>query len=365
MENFLTKKKELSKEKRFKKRFNNPNWNYYMHRFSLGLPVEYKPCALETELGLVVFEEKFVTGFDGNKPPLSLDDAKCLLVESARRYALLTAFVAAEQRISIQSLVHKNSIHTGNFDPREMLQICARIEKRQSAAKNIIYSLAGQEQQDLEKIIMASHGYERYMLENQRQLLKGKMFHNEHNLNYARQIVKTQMKTNNIIGCLEIPDIKKPSDILYSDDRKIVDPAEEIIKSIGIKKISRLDNPGARPPETPFLEKYESGIAINLDRNKSIEILNRYVTPVSFHQNPMWHRQIRRVVVDENGERLVVAVYGFNGFSERFPHPIKKVFFIAPNFEIPLDPNASLKRIVGFKKRSHGGHGVDRQCPWV
>jgi hypothetical protein len=273
-------------------------------------------------------------------------DAEIMLMESARRYALLTAFVAAEHCTPIEDLLTLEDVSSLCSHPSEVIESYNRLTNM-GRAENIIYTLSDKAKKDKEIILRSSFDYEMYLFENHKVLSNGKGTGKEYHLGYARNIFfERDPEDEDYFGSSY--SIKKPG-YSYSPGFKRL-PVNQIIHTIGEVELASLDRPDLRSPSVPFLVEYPSGIIINLDKTKSIEILNRRGSRYSPSQTHTWYRQIRRIVKDTHGKRVVVAIFDITGTDGIFPDIMRTVFKMATDFRGPLHPDAAKKQMLGLQK---------------
>lgn len=324
---------------------------FVRERFDIGKPVVDRKECLETEIGDVRFTEDLILGFDKQASPVNREQAENMVLEAARRFALLVAYIAAEQNIKLDDIHEIVGVHHKYNDPREIMVSIRRLQGK--GGDRILGILGGLRAEDENLVLQSSQEYGKYIEANRDQLVEGVTNAYEFNLNYARNIMQGYDPDRSMLD--SVRSIDTPTSYTKMSG---VPPADLLIGLLGEENINKLNKRFYVPNEKEFLEKCPSGIVINLDEQRSLEIVNKSSVGFTIHQELEWSTQIHRVISSPEQGRIVTASHHVFMYPRQHPTALKEAFSLAPDFTKPMDKSAHVKRMVGLKHRSAGEEKV-------
>lgn len=278
------------------------------HRYDLGCSVREKADVLNTEIGVVFFTEDLVAGFEDCVPPITEDGIWELVREAAWRYAKLTAFVAAEQQMDIQELLHLSIVQgdLGVVHPKVVVEALGRTEllfasREEMLAENVLYALDHSRQvEDREVILDAALGYELYLSYNAKELgANGGELPTE----MLRDLIKLASGEHEYFDVFN-----PPNKTLVSLDAQ--EPHEFIRSRIPMEHLERIVEKrfGSREFGS-VVEDTSFGVRVTLNSTKFLLFGARVF--VGLLGIPQWRAGVVRCVVDGEGQELVVGTAAF------------------------------------------------------
>jgi hypothetical protein len=308
----------------------------FRQRFDLGIPVELKADELETEIGLVRFTEDLVMGLDDEPSPTSKREARDMILVAAERYALLTAYVAAEKNVSIDNMIgFVDRFHGGTSDPLTVLEAVERLRSNDEA-DHVIYALDGTAEKDRNIVDLAAVGYSTYIVTNREALIENDDTSQpvEANLKYARSILSDFDPERPTDGYGYWP--LNPLGDSEHDDQVF----EALMDTVDVETLDRIRSYVTPPSGKPFMEPHPSGFVLHLDGSRSIEVAHR-ISDVG------WCSQVRRVVTRD--DQRVVTATEMVGPEDK---TLNNILGCAYNFNRPLSPYSNERVMVGFSRRN-------------
>jgi hypothetical protein len=314
---------------------NNPK-RKIKNRFDIGEKLKDKAKFLDTELGEIRFTPELVSGFDTRKPFYTKEEGEKVVLESAERYAFLTAYIAAEQNLTVQELLDMEDFSTRKMlHPSDVLDAVDRLFEP-DAAQQVIYALDKSENEDRGIVMDASRGYARYLSDNYEELFEGDRYTREVNLQNAQDVFSgfdPEAESSRGLYSMKSKSLWKGYPFPNSEEQlKNVLPDEFLDKFKNENRAS----------VKPFVERLPSGLIVNIDDRQSVEVVNLLRSSFELYQETEWVRQIRRVVYEE-GKRCVISTLSVRCKDQHNPAEFADLFGRATNFSVPLDPSVETK----------------------
>lgn len=302
-------------------------YSRFHYRFHLDRKANGTRKTLQTELGPVHFTEELTSGFDHSPSPLSTAEAQQMICEAGRRYALLSAYTAAEKGVTLNQLASLTSDNNRfQADPKQVLIAYRRLTGE--GPQKIINTLANTKQKDIDLMIKAAELYQAFLTpDNPHDTYDS----NQLNLNYAKNILQgynpEKDDPKNVRMTLDAINFRLPA--------KTFMPAQIILTALYTQPTHKKIKQNLAPHQTMLVKIFPAGITITFDENHGIEILTRNIKSRKEYIDSEWETQIRRTV-KEDTRKLYVATFHMRETLQNTFRKLSELLVCAANFTKPL-----------------------------
>lgn len=322
-------------------------------RFNILGSVFEKPAYLETEIGRIDFTEDMISGFEERKPPRSKRELWAIAEEAAERYARVTAFMAADQNVTIEEIIsrpdsygnQKNKIH-----PTQVLEALQRKQVQRGDievgdGERVWWALEGTTpEEDNQLLLEAATLYESYLRANAPEFLEG-------DSPSVRDVDTKIWETVRILRDYENGKVifKHPNP--FSGNSGSVERIRSMVHQDGLDYLRSIHG---GHPDKPFVEYLPNGLRVNLTEDKTLDFIAYYKRDNSPAYDDRWYYCIKRWAVDPDTKEPTLVGVDPSGIRSYFGtvEDKQKAYNHWADFDKPINQEGKQKKPKSFRERT-------------